>query len=134
MKIFQGIDLVRVARMEQMIQSSGKTFLGRVFTAEEQAYCNSKRMKYEHYAARFAAKEAILKALKIKSKRGYRLSDIEIRRQPTGKPYIVLAPGLRKQLRIPTRTQMELSLAHEREYAIATVVVILPSSSKRTKI
>lgn len=126
MKIFQGIDLVKVGRMEKMIGRSGKSLLDRVFSASEQVYCGSKRMKFEHYAARFAAKEALLKALKVRPRNGLKLSGIEVKREATGKPYIVLTAESRKQLRVPMRAQIELSVAHEREYAIATVVVVLP--------
>ena len=126
LKILQGIDLVKIGRMEQMIVRSGQSFLDRVFSASEQAYCGSKRMKFEHYAARFAAKEAVLKALKVRPRKGQRLSGIEIKREATGKPFIVLNAGSRKQLRVPTQAQIELSIAHEREYAIATVVVVVP--------
>ena len=127
MKILQGIDLVKVERMEQMIgRSSGQVFLDRVFSAAEQDYCGSKRMKFEHYAARFAAKEAILKALKIRPKMNQRLSGIEVGREATGKPFIVLDLESRKRLRVPAQAQIELSIAHEREYAIATVVIVIP--------
>lgn len=126
MKIFQGIDLVKVGRMEERVKRSGRLFLDRVFSASEQAYCGSKRMKFEHYAARFAAKEALLKALKVRPRKGRRLSEIEVRREATGKPFIALSAGIRKQLRLPMGVQIELSVAHEREYAIATVVVVIP--------
>ncbi len=127
MKILQGIDLVKVERMERMIERpSGRAFLARVFSAAEQAYCGSKRMKYEHYAARFAAKEAVLKALKVRPKKNRRLSGIEVRREASGKPFIVLDSKSRKQLHIPAQAQIELSVAHEREYAIATVVIVIP--------
>jgi len=127
LKILQGIDLVKVERMEQMIgRSSGQVFLDRVFSAAEQDYCGSKRMKFEHYAARFAAKEAILKALKIRPKMNQRLSGIEVGREATGKPFIVLDLESRKRLRVPAQAQIELSIAHEREYAIATVVIVIP--------
>jgi holo-[acyl-carrier protein] synthase len=127
MKIFQGIDLVKVERMERWIGgSSGKRFLDRVFSPVEQEYCGSKRMKFEHYAARFAAKEAVLKALKVRPRKGQRLAGIEVRREATGKPFIVLDAASRRQLRIPEKAQIELSIAHEREYAIATVVIVTP--------
>jgi len=127
MKILQGIDLVKVARMEKSItRPSGQAFLDRIFSAAEQAYCGSKRMKFEHYAARFAAKEAVLKALKIRPKKNRRLSGIEVGREATGKPFIILNKGSLKQLRIPAEAQIELSIAHEREYAIATVVIVIP--------
>jgi holo-[acyl-carrier protein] synthase len=127
MKILQGIDLVKVERMEKMIaRSSGQAFLDRVFSPAEQAYCGSKRMKFEHYAARFAAKEAVLKALKVRPEKKRRLSGIEVGREATGKPFIMLNAVSRKQLRIPAEAQIELSVAHEREYAIATVVIVIP--------
>lgn len=127
MKILQGIDLVKVERMEKMIgRPSGRAFLERVFSAGEQAYCGSRRMKFEHYAARFAAKEAVLKALKVRPQKGQRLSGIEVRREATGKPFIVLTEKSRKQFRVPVKAQIELSVAHEREYAIATVVIVIP--------
>lgn len=112
--------------MAQIIRRSGRVFLDRTFSVEEQAYCNSKRMKFEHYAARLAAKEAVLKALKIKPGRRYKLSEIAVNRETSGKPYIVLAARTRESLRIPSKAQIELSLAHEREYAIATVVIVIP--------
>ncbi|MDD5226499.1 MAG: holo-ACP synthase [Candidatus Omnitrophica bacterium] len=127
MKIFQGIDLVKVERMERMInRPSGQAFLDRVFSAAEQDYCGSKRMKFEHYAARFAAKEAVLKALKVRPKKNRRLSGIEVGREATGKPFIALNRESRKQLRMPAQAEIELSIAHEREYAIATVVIVIP--------
>ena len=113
--------------MEQRVNGrSGKAFLDRVFSAAEQAYCGSKRMKFEHYAARFAAKEAVLKALKVRPKKGQCLSGIEVRREATGKPFIAFTAESRKRLRIPAQAQIELSIAHEREFAIATVVIVSP--------
>jgi len=126
LKILQGIDLIKVERMERMIGRSGRTFLDRVFSAAEQDYCGSKRMKFEHYAARFAAKEAVLKALKIRPRKGQRLSGIEVVREATGKPSIALSAESRKQFHLPMKAQIELSIAHEREYAIATVVIVTP--------
>ena len=127
MKILQGIDLVKVDRIKRQIdRSSGRAFLNRVFSVAEQAYCGTKRMKYEHYAARFAAKEAVLKALKVRPQKNRQLSGIEVGREASGKPFIVLSPETRKQLRISVQAQIELSIAHEREYAIATVVIVVP--------
>lgn len=126
MKILQGIDLVKVVRMEQMIRRSGKAFLDRAFSSAEQVYCGSKRMKFEHYAARFAAKEAVLKALKVRPKKGQRLCGIEVQHEATGKPFIALDEESRKRFHLPAQAQIELSIAHEREYAIATVVIVVP--------
>ena len=127
MKILQGIDLVKVERIERAIgRASGNAFLNRIFSPAEQAYCKSKRMKFEHYAARLAAKEAVLKALKVRPKKSLRLSEIEVKREATGKPFIALSSKSRKLFRVPANAQIELSVAHEREYAIATVVIVIP--------
>jgi holo-[acyl-carrier protein] synthase len=127
LKIFQGIDLVKVDRIKRQIDGrSGSQFLRRVFSEAEQLYCGGKRMKYEHYAARFAAKEALLKAWKVRPQNIRHLSGIEVAREASGKPFIALSSQSRKQLRVPARAQIELSIAHEREYAIATVVIVIP--------
>lgn len=81
-------------------------------------------MRFEHYAARFAAKKALFKALKIRPRKKLLLKNIEVRHEPTGKPYINLSSATRKALAFNAKDQIELSLAHEREYAVATVVIV----------
>ena len=112
--------------MQKAIERRKQAFIQRVFTAGEREYCESKRMKYEHYAARFAAKEAAMKAFEVRREHRYRFREIEVRRHPTGKPFIYLSPESRKRFRVSSKCQLELSMAHEREYAIATVLMILP--------
>ena len=124
MNLSQGIDISSVKRMQKSVERGGKLFLNRIFTSDEQKYCESKRMKYEHYAARFAAKEAAMKAFEIRSENSFRFREIEVRRAATGKPFIYLSSASRKRFRVPTGSQMELSMAHEREFAIATVLLI----------
>lgn len=126
MKILQGIDLVKIARVETAVRKDGKRFLDKVFTPAEQAYCEARKMRFEHYAARLAAKDALLKALKIKTRTAGGLCGIEVRREPSGKPYFFLSSEVRKKAAIGPRDQVELSVAHERDYAIATVVVVKP--------
>lgn len=126
MEIRQGIDITNVGRMQKAMERRGSRFARRIFTAEERAYCDRKRMKYEHYAARFAAKEAVMKAMEVRRENRYRFREIEVRRRPTGKPFIWISPTSRKRFRLPSRYQMELSMAHERDIAIATVLLILP--------
>jgi holo-[acyl-carrier protein] synthase len=125
MRLRQGIDIVKVRRIQNSIERQGKSFLKKIFSSEEIAYCESKRMKYEHYAARFAAKEAALKVFEGNSKHRFRLRDIEIHRKATGKPHIHLSESSRKRFGLPRKYQLELSMAHEREYAIATVILVL---------
>ncbi len=133
MNLSQGIDISSVKRMQQSIERGGKAFLDRIFTPDEQKYCETKRMKYEHYAARFAAKEAAMKAFEIRSEHRCRFREIEVRRAATGKPFIYLSPVSRKRFRVPAGSQVELSMAHEREFALATVLMIKPSQKSNVK-
>lgn len=126
MEIRHGIDISSVKRIKAAIERRGRSFIDRVFTVQERDYCESKRMKYEHYAARFAAKEAAMKAMEIRRENRYRFREIEIRRHATGRPFIFMSAVSRKRFTLPKKFQMELSMAHEREYAIATVLLILP--------
>jgi len=117
-----GIDIVSVRRMGESIERHGKRFLDRIFTPAEQSYCETKRNRYESYAARFAAKEAVIKA-KGGGKGRWRFHDIEVKRGKRGEPFISLTPAARKQLGIKPSAQFKLSLAHERDFAIATVLM-----------
>lgn len=126
MQIRQGIDIVSVSRLEEAVQRSGERFLNRVFTREERDYCESKRFKYEHYAARFAAKEAMMKAMEIRRQNRLRFREIEIRRRPTGKPEIAMSRENRRRFGLPENVKIELSMTHERNYAVSFVVLILP--------
>ncbi len=117
-----GIDIVSVRRMKQAIERQGKRFLDRVFTQDEQKYCERKKNKYENYAARFAAKEAVIKAKKGGPGR-FAFSDIEVGRGLRGAPTIQLSSQARKKLHISPKAKFELTMAHERDFAIATVVL-----------
>lgn len=117
-----GIDIVSVRRMREIIRREGSRFLNRIFTDSEQAYCNRKRDKFESYAARFAAKEAVLKAQKGGRGR-YAFRDIEVVRNARGAPSISVKSEARKKLGISLAAKFELTLAHEREFAIAAVIL-----------
>ena len=123
--IRQGIDIASVRRMQQAAERQGKRFLQRIFTPQEIAYCESKRMKYEHYAARFAAKEAAMKAMEIRRQMRFSFREIEIRRHPTGKPFIHLSRESRKRFGLPEEYQMEVSMTHERDFAMAAVILMV---------
>lgn len=114
---------MNVARFEEAVRRHGERFLNRIFTLEERAYCESKRYQYEHYAARFAAKEAMMKAMEIRGKNRFRFREIEVRRRPTGKPEIYLSPESARRFGLAPEVQIELSIAHERSYAAAFVVL-----------
>lgn len=126
MRISQGVDIVNVDRLAEAIQRHGKKFLQRIFTSAEQAYCEGKRYKYEHYAARFAAKEAMMKAMEVKKKDRFCFREIEVRRRATGKPEIYISPKNSKRFGLPPKAQIELSMAHERSHAVSFVVLLIP--------
>lgn len=117
-----GIDIVSVLRMRRVIERQGRRFLDRVFTKSEQDYCDRKRNKFENYAARFAAKEAVIKAKKGGAGR-YAFRDIEIVRGRAGAPSIEIKERARKKMAIPQEARFELTIAHEREFAVACVAM-----------
>ena len=86
MIVGSGIDLVEIARIQQSLERYGQRFLNRVYTAAEQAYCLRKRKSAESLAARFAAKEAGAKALGTGISRGVNWLEIEVIREPGGRP------------------------------------------------
>ena len=118
-----GIDIAEVPRIAESIQRFGERFLRRVFTEGEIQYCDSKANRVERYAARFAAKEAAMKALGTGWSRGVRWRDIEVVRQPGGRPTIKFhgrAAGF--AARLGTKN-IALSLSHTAEQAIAQVIL-----------
>jgi len=127
-RLYQGIDLVSVRRIEKALASQGKRFLSRIFTSRELAYCLPRRMKCEHLAARFAAKEAFLKAFTPEHRGVPSLKDLEVRRHATGQPYFYLSAAVKKKIGFPKEMQIELSLAHEREFAVAVVMLYAPGA------
>lgn len=126
MKVYQGIDIASVRRIRGLIRRQGEESLSRVFTPGERAYCDPKKRRFEHYAARFAAKEAFLKAVETCAKRRCDWLEIEVRHRPTGKPYFFFSAKTRKALGLTSRSLVELSITHEREYAMASVLVMAP--------
>jgi holo-[acyl-carrier protein] synthase len=118
-----GTDMIEISRIERSIQQFGERFLQRVFTQDEILYCQRKKKHAaESFAARFAAKEAGAKALGTGISRGVTWTEIEVRRQPGGKPTLHFtgrARELADQLGI---TSLSLSLTHSRDLALAVVV------------
>jgi holo-[acyl-carrier protein] synthase len=118
-----GIDLAEVPRIAAAIERFGERFLRRVFTADEIRYCESKANRTERYAARFAAKEAALKAIGTGWKRGVAWTDVEVRREPGGRPTIAFhgkAAEFAAQLGVK---HVALSITHTKENAMAQVIL-----------
>lgn len=117
-----GIDIVKVSRIRSAIQKGGKRFLERVFSPVEISYCKHKAQKFLSYAGRFAVKEAFIKAIGgTDAKVRYR--DIEVKTLASGQPTLKLSSSLLKKFRI-TQNKIAVSLAHEKEFAVAVVVLL----------
>jgi len=118
-----GIDMVEVPRMQKILQRWGDRFTVRVYTPEEIAYCQGKAMPAIHYAARFAAKEAVLKALGLGLGMGLDLREVGVARGDVGNPRLTFSErGLRMVWeRAICRTH--LSLTHTRESALSMVIL-----------
>lgn len=122
MQIKTGIDIIEVERIKKAIDSSNNKFLQRVYTDNEIAYCNSKnKLRYEHFAARFAAKEAGIKALSELLTNKFELGwkDIEIINNEEGKPKLII------HKKIDCINSIDISISHIKEYAIANVVILV---------
>jgi holo-[acyl-carrier protein] synthase len=115
-----GVDLQRIADLERAVSRHGERFLGRVFTAEEVAYCWSRARSHQSLAVRFAAKEAFRKA--VGAAPGIRWRDIEVSRAE-GAPTLCLHGAARGVAEALGVHRIHLSLSHSGDYAIATVVL-----------
>lgn len=118
-----GIDIAEVDRIAQSIERFGERFLQRVFTEGEIRYCDSKANRFERYAARFAAKEAAMKALGTGWNYGVRWRDCEVTRMPGGRPTMSFhgkAAEFATKLGVKN---ISLSLSHTQEQAIAHVIL-----------
>jgi holo-[acyl-carrier protein] synthase len=118
-----GIDIAEVPRIAQAITRFGDRFLQRIYTEGEIRYCDSKANRVERYAARFAAKEAAMKALGTGWNHGVRWRDIEVRRQPGGRPTIAFHGKAAEFAARLGATRVALSLSHTTEQAIAHVIL-----------
>lgn len=114
-----GTDIIEVKRIEGSIERFGKRFLDRIFSDGEQAYCLHYRDASRHFAGRFAAKEAIVKALGTGFRNGIGWLDIEIVNNGQGKPVAHLSLQLQEQF---DTIRIHLSISHGRDYATAFAV------------
>lgn len=115
-----GTDIIEVKRIEQAIQRFGPRFLDRLFSEAEQLYCQRHRDGARHYAGRFAAKEAIVKALGTGFRDGINWLDITISNDHHGKPVVTLSSKLQEMFNSPN---LLISISHCREYATAFAVI-----------
>lgn len=128
MKVYVGTDIIEVDRIKESIEETGDKFINKIFTQTEIDYCkNTKAAKYQHYAARFAAKEATFKAISTLLSDKYSVSwkNSEVVNDENGKPSIrftSLDKNVEKELN--HIKSIDVSLSHIKEYAIANVTVI----------
>ncbi len=123
MKILCGTDIIEISRIKESIERLGDTFINTLFTSAEIEYCESKRnAKYYHYAGRFAAKEAIFKAVSplLKDKFDISWHNAEVINDENGNPKIKFL-----DIKFDKIKSIDISISHCKEYAVATVVVMV---------
>ena len=119
-----GTDIIEVARIEKLIKEKGDKFLNRIYTKNEIDYCESKGLnKYQHYAGRFAAKEAVFKVLNGETDSGNSLifKNIEILNKNDGAPYVNILDDIKVDC---FDTNVDISISHIKKYATATAVSV----------
>lgn len=117
-----GVDLAEVSRVRVAIERRGEAFLRRVFTEREIEYCERFRNRFERYAARFAAKEAAMKALGTGWSHGVRWVDIEVARMASGKPTLALHGATREIAERMGARHISVSITHSGDWAFAQVI------------
>ncbi len=115
-----GVDIIEINRIRKSIDQLGEHFLRKIFTPQEIAYSASKHNMYQHLAARFAAKEAVSKALSTGWSGEFRWKDVEVMSDPSGQPRITLSGKLREKL---TTSSVFLSISHSDTHVVAMVVI-----------
>ncbi len=115
-----GIDITEVSRIRRSIEDYGSLFTEKVFTREEREYCSSKPYPFQHYAARFAAKEAFSKATGTGWNDSFSWLEVEVMNEESGKPYLRLGG---QTLRNLGEKRLFLSLSHSGDYVAAVVVI-----------
>ena len=118
-----GVDLVEVGRVARLVRRYS-TAADRLFTDRERAYCQGRRRSDEHMAARFAAKEAVFKAFGRGTREGMRWRDVEVVNERSGRPTVRLAGDAAAWAERRGLAELELSLAHTSELAVAQVVAV----------
>lgn len=116
-----GVDIIKIDRMRKTVERWGEKFLERVFTSNEITYCYEKREPFLSLSVRFAAKEALIKA--IGSEISVSLTDIEIMNYGSGRPFIKVKGRLESFFAEKSIRTAHLSLSHEHEYGVACVVL-----------
>jgi holo-[acyl-carrier protein] synthase len=118
-----GVDLAEVPRIQAAIERHGRRFIERIYTPAEIAYVERKANRYERFAARFAAKEAGMKAIGIGWRRGVRWQDFEVANLPSGKPTLLFHGRAALFAEALGVKSIALSLTHTAELGMAHVIL-----------
>ncbi len=116
-----GIDIIEIERIKKSYENYGEAFLDKIFTQNEKEYCLSKKNLYQHLAARFAAKEAISKALSTGWSQGFRWKDIEIYNEPSGLPRAMLHGKLASFL--AQGKELKITMSHSDHYVTCFAII-----------
>jgi len=115
-----GVDVVEISRMGEIVERWGEHFLGKVFTESEIAYARARKNALHHYAARFAVKEAVAKAVATGWRSGFRWKDVEVENDVNGKPSVRLGGHLRKTL---GGANVQVSISHSDTIVVGFAIV-----------
>ena len=132
MRVKCGVDIIEISRIQDSIEKLGDTFLNKVYTKKEIEYCESKgKNKYQHYAGRFAVKEAVFKAISegIEDKFSITWKDIETLNDDNGRPKVEILFLKKKEIE-----NIDVSISHCKEYAVANVTVLLKKWNIKEKL
>jgi holo-[acyl-carrier protein] synthase len=119
-----GTDITECLRIARMIERHGELFVDRVYTPEEVRYCQNRKQSTQHFAGRWAAKEAVLKALGTGWVRGVSWRDVEILNESGGKPVVAIHDGAKEVARRQGITKIFISISHSRTHATAYAVAV----------
>ncbi len=127
-----GTNITECLRIARLIERHGELFVNRVYTPEEIRYCRHRTQTTQHFTGRWAAKEAILRALGSKWQRGITWCDIEVRNNSGGRPVVCLRGGVRELVERLGVSDILVSISHCRTYATATAIALAKPSTHQS--
>ena len=119
-----GTDIVECARIGKMIEDHGELFLQRVYTPREIRYCQARKHSWEHFAGRWAAKEAILKCLGTGWRKGLCWTDMEVRNDTDGAPHVFICGAAKERATDLKISDIKLTISHCRAFATAFAIAV----------
>lgn len=118
-----GVDIVAISRFERFVRENNVALIDRIFTAQEREYCAARKLSAQHYALRFAAKEAFLKSLGTGLRDGLSWQDVAVVNDALGKPELQLTGRAQELFSARQAVRCHLSLSHDADAAVAMVVL-----------